>query len=107
MKTPKTGADKFSLPGMFTVVRALDGSPVVYPKEAATPIQTQMLRVVYDNGPLTPSPYDSFEDLRKRVASDWAMLPKLPPKGHLSSELRAKMDAILQKQGVSLPGHMK
>ncbi|KAK3276004.1 hypothetical protein CYMTET_15896, partial [Cymbomonas tetramitiformis] len=80
MKAPKTDTGKFSLPGILAVKREA-GVPTVYctpdagnGKPPVAP-EDNLLQIVYDNGPLAASPWESFTEVRSRLASEWAALP--------------------------------
>lgn len=100
MKTPKTDAGKVSLPGELSVKRNEQGVPMVYPKESNTVKVTNgsgnndMLRVVYDHGPLPESAFvwDDFETIRQRVEREWAALPDTADV--VSVELKEKMKRV-------------
>lgn len=77
MKLPKTDSGKASLPGELAVVR-VDGVPTVFPKEAAPSGAEDLLRVVYDCGPVPGAFPDSFDAVRARVRGEWDALPPRP-----------------------------
>lgn len=52
-------------------------------------------QVVYDHGPLESHEWDSFDDVRTRLAAEWAALP--PTADVISPSLRAKMTKELGK----------
>ena len=80
MKAPKTDANKFSLPGILQVRRD-NGIPTAYCTPDAgrgTPLvkaQENLLRVVYDNGPVM-GVWDDFATVRARVQREWDAAPK-------------------------------
>ncbi|OLY79241.1 Nicotinamide phosphoribosyltransferase, partial [Smittium mucronatum] len=91
MKMPKTDSGKFSLPGIFRVVLqpCPDGSsyPKVYPDHHQSPASNQdlsspsatelgnMLRIVYDNGPVPDLVWDDFDTIKQRVEHQWNSRP--------------------------------
>jgi len=90
MKYPKTDADKISLPGELKVVRNKSGIPTIYPADAADVTGEDLLRVVYDNGPVQGAFPEDFDTLRARVEKEWNALP--PLFDPISPQLRAKMN---------------
>jgi len=104
MKYPKTDAEKVSLPGILKVIRNEQGIPVVYPADAD--IQGEdLLKVVYDCGPVAGAFPEDFDTLRERVQKEWTNLPRtfdpLSPqlKGRMEEwikEMKAKMSALKQ-----------
>ncbi|CAG8570959.1 6145_t:CDS:10 [Paraglomus occultum] len=75
MKTPKTDGSKFSLPGELMVARNADWVPIVYPKDTPSiPSESNLLKLVYNYGKLCP--WETFDDVRKRVADQWSRTPK-------------------------------
>lgn len=89
MKCPKTDASKFSLPGPLAVKR-VDGIPTVFPAESVDS-EGDLLEVVYDCGPVAVD-WPSFDELRRRVASEWGSLP--PAHDPLSAEMRRKVAEV-------------
>lgn len=75
MKYPKTDGGKISLPGVMKVVR-IEGIPTVFPIDADVSGE-DLLRVVYNNGPVDNAFSETFDQLRERVESEWVALPKL------------------------------
>ncbi len=98
MKSPKTDSGKFSLPGKLQVFR-VKGAPTAYPSPASwedTLVQQNLLRVVYDHGPVDDRVWDDFDTVRERVEKEW---PALPPKGNpISRQLRAKIEKIIAER---------
>ncbi|KAJ2005047.1 hypothetical protein GGI04_000837 [Coemansia thaxteri] len=91
MKFPKEGSDKVSLPGRFAVCAdpAQNGAPVVY-RSTDTPANAEnLLRVVYDNGPVAGHVWDDFATVKQRVGKQWS---KFPPRA------RAVSDSLLAYQ---------
>eukprot|EP00854_Cymbomonas_tetramitiformis_P005473 gene5473-6634_t len=80
MKAPKTDLSKFSLPGILAVKRE-EGVPMVYctpDAGAGEPLvapEENLLQVVYDKRPLAVPPWESFSEVRSRLANEWAALP--------------------------------
>ncbi|PSC68478.1 nicotinate phosphoribosyltransferase [Micractinium conductrix] len=95
MKAPKTGPEKGSLPGVLAVKR-VNGVPTVFPADEVAP-EEDLLQVVYDKRPLAVE-WESFDELRERVESEWTALP--PCADVLSASLRAKRDAVAARLGV-------
>eukprot|EP00698_Gefionella_okellyi_P006997 TRINITY_DN1700_c0_g1_i1.p1 TRINITY_DN1700_c0_g1~~TRINITY_DN1700_c0_g1_i1.p1 ORF type:complete len:610 (-),score=143.71 TRINITY_DN1700_c0_g1_i1:665-2452(-) len=93
MKRPRTDGGKISLPGCMQVLRDHDGVPMVSPADTYAPSDPRnLLRVVYDNGPITFY-WDDFSTVKARVADEWE---RLAPRGDpLSNELVAKIEAQL------------
>eukprot|EP00803_Ostreobium_quekettii_P004252 evm.model.scf_468.5 EVM.evm.TU.scf_468.5 scf_468:28650-33560(+) len=75
MKTPKNDSLKISLPGALAVKRVC-GIPTVFPAGCVEP-QDNLLKVVYDCGPIPGWQWEDFDSLRKRVASEWEALPRV------------------------------
>lgn len=73
MKAPLTDPEKYSLPGLLAVKR-VDGIPTVFPK-AEVRNEDNLLRVVYDHGPVD-GVWDDFSTLKSRVQEEWHALPK-------------------------------
>jgi len=76
MKYPKTDPEKISLPGVLKVIRNEQGVPIIYPAEADVAGE-DLLRVVYDNGPVEDAFPEDFDTLKARVQREWTALPKL------------------------------
>ncbi|RHZ75245.1 hypothetical protein Glove_216g80 [Diversispora epigaea] len=94
MKIPTTDSNKISLPGEFVVKRNESGVPITYPKECCPPNDpNNILRVVYDNGKVAK--WDDFDTIRKRVAKEWAALPKVC--NNISPELKSKIDKVTRE----------
>ena len=56
-------------------VKRVNGIPTVFPAECVEP-EENLLKVVYDCGPVPEWQWDDFDCLRQRVASEWTALPK-------------------------------
>ncbi|KAJ2412424.1 hypothetical protein GGI10_003692 [Coemansia sp. RSA 2530] len=79
MKFPKEGSEKVSLPGKFAVYADPDqgGAPVALRKEEREPAGLEnLLRVVYEGGPVDPNIWDDFATVRQRVSDQWRKFPK-------------------------------
>jgi len=76
MKKPKTDGGKCSLPGLLKVVR-VDGVPTVFPAKEGETDPNDILQTVWNMGPVADLKWDSFDELRKRVATEWKALPKI------------------------------
>ena len=120
MKAPKTDPGKFSLPGILQVRReggaggaadalaGIGGVPTAYsvPEDGAgAPLVSEaenLLRVVYDKRPLMGAPpgaaarglraWESFDDVRARVARQWAATPKTAD--NVSAQLKARVAEV-------------
>jgi nicotinic acid phosphoribosyltransferase len=93
MKYPKTDGDKVSLPGVLKVVR-VNGIPTVFSADAEVEGE-DLLKVVYNNGPVPGAFPETFSELRKRVETEWTSLP--PDHDPVSSELRQKIGVCVEK----------
>jgi nicotinic acid phosphoribosyltransferase len=75
MKAPLTDSGKTSLPGRMGVYR-VDNIPTVYPlTNTQSRIDTDLLKVVWDNGPTNWVP-EAFAESRARLNREWAVSPK-------------------------------
>jgi len=96
MKYPLTDNGKYSLPGILRVEKNDDGIPIVFPatiKDVGS--EKNMLKVVYDNGPIKGVFSETFDELRERVNTEWKKLPK--KFDVISVELKNKCKDILEK----------
>ncbi|KAG1671884.1 hypothetical protein FOA52_003451 [Chlamydomonas sp. UWO 241] len=104
MKQPQTDTGKFSLPGMVAVKR-VDGVPTAFPKGGAGTDEVgpndNLLRVVYDKGPVAGLMWDNFETVRARVTVEWGALPRTAQV--LSASLREKVATKMAEQGKKPP----
>jgi len=77
MKKPKTDSGKISLPGILRVVRdPKTGIPTVYPEEfQGVAKEPNLLETIWDHGPVKGYKWDSYDELRERVRSEWDRLP--------------------------------
>lgn len=97
MKFPKTDGSKSSFPGVLKVVRNAQGIPIVYPKEVEVAGE-DLLRVVYDCGPVEGAFSDSFDTVRERVKQEWANLPKqFDPISPALREKQEKQIGVIRK----------
>lgn len=73
MKFPKTDKDKASMPGRFKVI-TMAGHPMTVPEEFSGwndyAIETNLLKVVYDNGPVEVE-YSTFDEMRASLRIQW------------------------------------
>lgn len=90
MKRPKTDINKVSFPGALYVKR-VDGVPTVFPKEHGEeiPAEENLLKVVYDCGPVEGFKFDDFSTIRERAHKEWIATPKTYDP--ISKELRDKI----------------
>ncbi|KAI8816390.1 nicotinate phosphoribosyltransferase family-domain-containing protein [Fimicolochytrium jonesii] len=104
MKMPKTGADKFSLPGEFHIVRNSQSIPIVYPSPPPLPLSStpSLLQTVYDHNRPLPTKWDDFTTVRERVKREWTAVPKAVDV--LSPELRARIE-VFKESRAGTPVH--
>lgn len=98
--SPNQDSGKFSLPGVLQVRRiGPQGIPTVYPAGIEVPEATgpNLLRVVYDSGPVAPAPWEEFDAVRSRVAREWRQLPRRYDP--ISQQLKAKVNRFLAQKG--------
>jgi len=88
MKKPKTDSGKISLPGILGV-KLVNSVPTVYPKEYVSE-EEEMLKIVYDCGPIENVWNKSFSKLRGEVDRNWNKLPS--HHNPISKELQKKID---------------
>ncbi|KAI8870877.1 nicotinamide phosphoribosyltransferase [Ramicandelaber brevisporus] len=96
MKFPLTDGGKISLPGEFAVYSSTSEPhiPQVYPTEAGSQGDGEnLLKVVYDCGPVKGHTWDDFDSVRARLNRQWQALP--PVTNVISSELDVKIKATL------------
>uniref|UniRef100_A0A7R9YV39 Nicotinamide phosphoribosyltransferase n=1 Tax=Chlamydomonas euryale TaxID=1486919 RepID=A0A7R9YV39_9CHLO len=97
MKQPATDAGKFSLPGVMAIKR-VNGVPTVYPKETGEVADEEnLLKVVYDRGPVPGFKWDDFDTVRARAAAEWDALP--PTGNMLSYSLKDKINQQMKDRG--------
>jgi nicotinamide phosphoribosyltransferase len=89
-------------------VKRVAGVPTVFPADTGEVApEENLLRVVYDAGrPLgeggaRTAAWDSFDELRARVAAEWPALPRAAD--NLSASLRAKIAAQMARRGKVAP----
>ncbi|CAL8467658.1 g7196 [Coccomyxa elongata] len=97
MKNPVSDAAKISFPGALAVKR-VHGIPTVFPAEGGhVSPEENMLRVVYDHGPVQ-NDWKSFAKLRQQVAEEWTALPKAA--NVVSKPLADKVETTRHKKHV-------
>lgn len=96
MKAPKTDPGKFSLPGILQV-RLEDGVPTAYSVpadgggEPLVSVADNLLRVVYDKGPVDCH-WETFSQVRERVKQQWAATPRTGE--NVSSQLKERVKEV-------------
>jgi nicotinamide phosphoribosyltransferase len=96
MKYPLTDNGKYSLPGILKVEKNESGVPIVYiGKMEDIGKENNMLKLVYDNGPVKGVFGETFDELREKVNKEWSSLPKKVDV--ISDELKEKCQVILKK----------
>eukprot|EP01118_Nematostelium_gracile_P010368 TRINITY_DN3561_c0_g1_i1.p1 TRINITY_DN3561_c0_g1~~TRINITY_DN3561_c0_g1_i1.p1 ORF type:complete len:508 (-),score=143.22 TRINITY_DN3561_c0_g1_i1:21-1544(-) len=95
MKLPKTDKSKTSLPGIMRVKKDEKGLSWVHPREGEGYDQSDILKPVYDMRPIS-GVWDDFETIRKRVSSQWEVLPKTHDP--IVPALKTKIDDWVQTQ---------
>lgn len=82
------------------VQRDSQGVPRVYsiPEHGAgvptVAAENNLLRVVYDHGPVAVSPWDDFATVRQRAKTEWAAMEAHKRADPLTAEVMAKIKAI-------------
>jgi len=72
MKFPKTDSGKFSLPGILKVERDENFVPkILCGSEEDVGSKNNLLKVVYDHGPVKNFKWDDFTTVRERVNFEW------------------------------------
>jgi nicotinamide phosphoribosyltransferase len=89
-KKPKTDTGKLSFPGILAVKR-VDGVPTVFPANEVS-AEENLLKVIYDKGPVKGLRWESFDELRERVEREWAALP--PTADVISESLKSKQQEM-------------
>jgi nicotinamide phosphoribosyltransferase len=89
-KKPKTDTGKLSFPGILAVKR-VDGVPTVFPGNEVS-AEENLLKVIYDKGPVKGLKWESFDELRERVEREWAALP--PTADVISESLKRKQQEM-------------
>jgi nicotinamide phosphoribosyltransferase len=90
MKAPVGDALKGSLPGLLAVKRVA-GVPTAFPAADVAP-EDNLLKVVYDRGPVAGLEWESFDAARARLAAEWAALP--PAADAVAPALRARQAEV-------------
>jgi len=90
MKKPKEDLSKTSHPGILKVLR-VNGVPTIFPAKEDENDPNNVLKVVWDNGPVANLKWDTFDEVRARVESEWPKVPKTYDP--ISKELRDKVTA--------------
>jgi nicotinic acid phosphoribosyltransferase len=97
MKAPKTDEGKFSLPGILKVISNENGIPVVYPVQAKVKDESKnVLKVVYDKGPVKDLVWDDFTTVKNRLNEQWKSHPK--QFDSLSKEMRDLIEQTRKEQ---------
>ena len=90
MKAPVGDALKGSLPGLLAVKRVA-GVPTAFPAADVAP-EDNLLKVIYDRGPVAGLEWESFDATRARLAAEWAALP--PAADAVAPALRARQAEV-------------
>lgn len=99
-KLPKTDPSKASLPGYFRICSDASGLPTIYPKIDDTEMPEDILKTVYDHGPVLYI-FDDFDTIRKRASEQWSSRPlKHNP---ISPELKKLMERVRLEREQLLP----
>ena len=80
-------------------VKLVNGVPVVFP-HCDVPPEENMLRCVYDHGPVPGLVWDDFDTMKQRVAQQWTHLP--PNMDNIGGSLKAKINQKLASRGKKL-----
>eukprot|EP00195_Chlamydomonas_chlamydogama_P007155 CAMPEP_0202896810 /NCGR_PEP_ID=MMETSP1392-20130828/5728_1 /ASSEMBLY_ACC=CAM_ASM_000868 /TAXON_ID=225041 /ORGANISM="Chlamydomonas chlamydogama, Strain SAG 11-48b" /LENGTH=503 /DNA_ID=CAMNT_0049582287 /DNA_START=382 /DNA_END=1893 /DNA_ORIENTATION=+ len=97
MKQPQTDTGKFSLPGVLAV-KKVNGVPTVFPKDSGeVSDEENLLKVVYNRGPVKDLVWDDFDTVRQRVNQEWSSLPKVAD--NISRSLKQKIVAQMKARG--------
>jgi nicotinamide phosphoribosyltransferase len=80
--------NKISFPGVLKVKR-VNGVPTIFPASEGEEDPDNLLRVVYNKGPVPGFSWDDFATVRERVQREWRLVPK--SYDPVSAELRAKI----------------
>ena len=100
MKQPQTDTGKFSLPGILAVKR-VDGVPTVFPADSGEVAEAEnLLRVVYDKGPVEGFAWDDFDTVRQRVLDQWSSMPL--KSDNISASLKGKIKEQMRARGKSV-----
>jgi len=97
MKQPASDTGKFSLPGVLAVKR-VNNVPTVFPADSGEVAPHEdLLKVMYDHGPIKGFQWEDFNTCRSRVASEWAALP--PTADNISASLKKKILKQMEMRG--------
>ncbi len=87
--------------GMLAVKR-VDGVPTVFPGDSGeVSPEDNLLRVVYDKGPVDGMVWDDFDTVRQRVLDQWSVLPLTAD--NISASLKAKVAEQMRMRGKKAP----
>lgn len=75
----------------------VNGVATAFPVDQVAP-EEDLLRTVYDCGPIPDLHWETFDELRARVEAEWAAAP--PTADVLAPALRAKRVAVAERLGV-------
>lgn len=101
MKQPQTDSGKFSHPGALAVKR-VNGIPTVFPKDSGeVKPEENLLKVVYDHGPVEGLQWADFDTVRNRVRDEWSALPKTSD--NVSASLKKKIVEHMKMRGKKIP----
>lgn len=79
-------------------VKRVDGVPTVFPKDSnEVSDEDNLLKVVYNMGPVDGLVWDDFDTIKARVKNEWPTLPLSAD--NLSSSLKAKIRSQMQARG--------
>ena len=79
-------------------MKRVNGVPTVFPGDSGEVAPHEnLLKVVFDKGPLAVRPWEDFDVVKQRVASEWAQLP--PTADSISASLRAKIKGQMELRG--------
>lgn len=97
MKAPLTDPGKYSLPGILQVKRNEDFVPLIsnIPDNGAgkaLPAEENMLKVVFDKGPVEGFKWESMDEIRARVKAEWPKTPKLAE--NVTAELKKSAEQV-------------
>jgi len=101
MKKPLTEAGKISFPGILKVKR-VNGIPTIFPAKSSDPIDPEnLMKVVWDKGPVKDLKWENFDEIRKRVNDEWHKVPKTY--NPISKELQEQVDIWVADFNVKFP----
>jgi nicotinamide phosphoribosyltransferase len=85
-------------PAGILAVKRVDGVPVVFPASTGeVAAEENLLKVVYDCGPVEGVDWGTFDEVRERVKLQWPALPKTAV--NMSASLRAKVVKEMAAKG--------